>query len=234
MAVEDGARAVICALHRQHVSASRRLCRTRPGADLRGARAATARSRSASWRQALVHGARLLQVDGNFDDCLNWPGKLAERVPGGAGQLGQPGPARGPEDRGVRDRATRSATRPDVHCIPVGNAGNITAYWRGYREYQARRHRDARAAHVRLPGRQARRRSSSASRCCTRRRSPPRSASATPRRWTLAEQARDESGGLHRRGDRPTDPRRLPAARPLAKGSFVEPASAAQRRRAAA
>ena len=87
--------------------------------------------------QALVHGARLLQVDGNFDDCLALARKLSERLPGRAGQLGEPGPARGAEDRRLRDRATRSATRPDIHCLPVGNAGNITAYWMGYTEYAA-------------------------------------------------------------------------------------------------
>ena len=61
--------------------------------------------------QALVHGARLLQVDGNFDDCLTCAA-TCRGLPGHAGQLGQPGPHRGPEDRGLRDRATRSATPP--------------------------------------------------------------------------------------------------------------------------
>ena len=42
---------------------------------------------------------------------------------------------RGAKERGVRDRR-RSGDAPDIHCIPVGNAGNITAYWKGYREYR--------------------------------------------------------------------------------------------------
>ena len=42
---------------------------------------------------------------------------------------------------------------PDIHCLPVGNAGNITAYWKGYREYAARRRRHAHPADVGLPGR---------------------------------------------------------------------------------
>ena len=48
---------------------------------------------------------------------------------------------------------------PDVHCIPVGNAGNITAYWRGYGEYQRLGRSDRTPAHARLAGRGVRRRS---------------------------------------------------------------------------
>ena len=48
--------------------------------------------------------------------------------------------------------STRSATRPDVHCLPVGNAGNITAYWMGYQRVLRRRAGHAGAADVRLPG----------------------------------------------------------------------------------
>ena len=68
--------------------------------------------------QAIAHGATLLQVDGNFDDCLD-PGPQARRgLPGRAGQLGQPGPHRGPEDRGVRGR--RRARRRPRHPLPAG------------------------------------------------------------------------------------------------------------------
>ena len=54
--------------------------------------------------QAILHGARVIMVRGNFDDCLGLAKQLAWDYPGRAGQLGQPGAARGPEDRGVRDR----------------------------------------------------------------------------------------------------------------------------------
>ena len=54
--------------------------------------------------QAIVHGALIVMVRGNFDDCLELARELAWRLPGRAGQLGQPGPAPGPEDRGLRDR----------------------------------------------------------------------------------------------------------------------------------
>ena len=112
--------------------------------------------------------------------------QAGRRLPGRAGQLGQPVPDR----RARRPRRSRSATcsgdAPDVHCIPVGNAGNITAYWMGYQEYAARRRRSTRTpADVRLPGRRRRADRERRAGAAARRRSPPRSASATrrPGRW---------------------------------------------------
>ena len=88
--------------------------------------------------QALMHGAKIIQIDGNFDDCLEMARKLTADYPTIlAGQQRESGAHRRPEDGGVRDRR-RPRHRPDVHSLPVGNAGNITAYWRGYTEY----HRD--------------------------------------------------------------------------------------------
>ena len=116
-AVEEGAKAVICA-STGNTSASRRGLR-RPGRDgLRGARARRARSRSASSPRRSCTARKLLQVDGNFDDCLD-PGARARRaLPGRAGQLGQPVPHRGAEDRGVRDR--RRPRRRARHPLPAG------------------------------------------------------------------------------------------------------------------
>ncbi len=54
--------------------------------------------------QAIVHGAQVIMVRGNFDDCLRLSRGLADRLPGRAGQLGEPDPAPGAEDRVVRDR----------------------------------------------------------------------------------------------------------------------------------
>ena len=116
-AAEEGAKAVICA-STGNTSASAAAYAVRAGHDLRRARARTAGSRSASWRQALVHGARLLQVDGNFDDCLELARELADELPGRAGQLGEPVPHRGPEDRRVRDR--RRARRRAGRALPAG------------------------------------------------------------------------------------------------------------------
>ena len=68
--------------------------------------------------QAVVHDARLLQVDGDFDECLRLARGLADELPGGPGQLGQPVPHRGPEDGGLRDRRH---PRPGArHALPAG------------------------------------------------------------------------------------------------------------------
>ena len=176
--------------------------------------------------QALVHGAQLLQVEGNFDDCLALASKLAIDYP--VSLVNSVNQFR------IEGQKTASfeivdvlGDAPDIHCLPVGNAGNITAYWQGYREYAARRRpAAAHPADVGLPGRRRRadrhrRRWSS-----TRRRSRPRSGSATrrpgPRRWTPAT----SSGG---RIDAVTDRAILAAYRLLARSEavFVEPASAA-------
>jgi threonine synthase len=86
--------------------------------------------------QAIAHGATLLQVDGNFDDCLTLARKLAESYP--VDLVNSVNPAR------IEGQKTASfevvdalGDAPDIHCLPVGNAGNITAYWKGYQEYAA-------------------------------------------------------------------------------------------------
>ena len=112
--------------------------------------------------QALVAGARVVAVDGNFDDALrDRPrARRAGRPPADARQLGQPVPARGPED-GARSRsATTSAGRPDILAIPVGNAGNISAYWAGVPRVRDGRPRRRDAARCSASRRPARRRSS--------------------------------------------------------------------------
>ena len=99
--------------------------------------------------------------------------------------------------------STRSATRPTSTCLPVGNAGNITAYWKGYREYaRATADGHAAAADVGLPG--GRRRADRPRR--TRSTQPETIATAirigNPASWQLAVAARDESGGLIEAVDR--------------------------------
>jgi threonine synthase len=84
--------------------------------------------------QALVHGATVLQVEGNFDDALTLCRDLAARYP--VELVNSVNPYRIDGQRSaaweVCDQLGRA---PDLHLMPVGNAGNITAYWRGYREY---------------------------------------------------------------------------------------------------
>lgn len=86
--------------------------------------------------QALVHGARVLQVRGNFDDALAVVRELPNRVPATVVNSVNPYRLEGQKTAAfeVVDVLGRA---PDVQCMPVGNAGNITAYWRGYLEYKA-------------------------------------------------------------------------------------------------
>ena len=157
--------------------------------------------------QALVHGAQLLQVDGNFDDCLDLARELSENYP--VALVNSVNPAR------IEGQKTAAfeivdvlGDAPDVHCLPVGNAGNITAYWKGYREYAADGTADRAARGCGASRRPAPRRSSTARRSRTRRRSPPRSGSATRRRGTQARRGARRVRRPDRRGDRPADPAR--------------------------
>ena len=101
--------------------------------------------------QALVHGARLLQVDGNFDDCLELARKLAEDYPVALVNSVNPDRLEG-QKTAAFEIVEALGDAPDVHCLPVGNAGNITAYWMGYTEYANARPGDPQAANARLPG----------------------------------------------------------------------------------
>jgi threonine synthase len=83
--------------------------------------------------QALVHGARVLAVDGSFDDCLELARDLATHYP--VILVNSVNPFRIQGQKTVALEIVEAFGRaPDVHCIPVGNAGNITATWLGYCE----------------------------------------------------------------------------------------------------
>ena len=86
--------------------------------------------------QAVLHGAKILQVQGNFDDCLELARKTANEHPVTLVNSVNPVRIEGQKTAAfeVCDVLGRA---PDVHCLPVGNAGNITAYWKGYTEYAA-------------------------------------------------------------------------------------------------
>ena len=86
--------------------------------------------------QAIAHGAKLLQVDGNFDDCLVAARKLAETYPVNLVNSVNPYRSEG-QKTGAFEIIDALGQAPDIHALPVGNAGNITAYWKGYQEYQA-------------------------------------------------------------------------------------------------
>jgi threonine synthase len=86
--------------------------------------------------QALVHGAKVIQIDGNFDDALVLCRQLADSY--AVELVNSVNPYRIDGQRsGAWEICDQLGSAPDVHVMPVGNAGNITAYWRGYQEYLA-------------------------------------------------------------------------------------------------
>ena len=89
-AVEAGSKAVICA-STGNTSASAAAYAARAGLTC-AVLVPTGKIALGKLSQALVHGAKVLQVEGNFDDAWRWCAKLSDRLPGGAGQLGQPVP----------------------------------------------------------------------------------------------------------------------------------------------
>lgn len=86
--------------------------------------------------QAVLHGARILQIDGNFDDCLELARKTAADYPVTLVNSVNPVRLVG-QKTAAWEVCDVLGTAPDVHCLPVGNAGNISAYWAGYSEYAA-------------------------------------------------------------------------------------------------
>jgi threonine synthase len=174
--------------------------------------------------QALAHGARLLQIDGNFDDCLELVRKLAADYPVALVNSVNPERLQGQKTASF-EIVDALGDAPDVHCLPVGNAGNISAYWLGYQEYRA----GGRATKTpRMLGYQA----AGAAPLVLGQPvlNPVTVATAirigNPASWHLAEDASAASGGLI---GSVTDEAILDAYRLLAarEGVFGEPASAA-------
>ncbi len=174
--------------------------------------------------QALIHGAKVVPVRGSFDDALDVVRRLGER--GGVTVVNSINPFRiEGQKTAAFEICDALGNAPDVHCIPVGNAGNITAYWKGYKEYA----RDGLATkEPRMLGWQA----AGAAPLVHGEPVPHPETIATairignPASWDSAIAARDESGGAI---DAVTDAQILDAYRLLAslEGVFVEPASAA-------
>ncbi|MGW9404651.1 threonine synthase [Arthrobacter sp. NPDC055585] len=131
-AVEAGAKAVVCA-STGNTSASAAAYATQAGLTC-AVLVPDGKISMGKLSQAIAHGAQLLQVNGNFDNCLEVARKLAEAYP--VFLVNSVNPAR------IEGQKTASfevvdylGDAPDYHLLPVGNAGNITAYWRGYQEY---------------------------------------------------------------------------------------------------
>jgi threonine synthase len=222
MAAAHGARTVICA-STGNTSASAAAYAARAGLDcvVLVPRGKIARGKLA---QALVYGARLLQVDGNFDDCLELVQKLAVSHPVAVVNSVNPDRLQG-QKTAAFEVVEALGDAPDVHCLPVGNAGNITAYWMGYREYLAA---GLAAKAPRLLGFQAAGAAPLVSGEPVR--DPVTIASAirigNPASWQLAVTAQEESGGSFAAV---TDEEILAAYRLIAsrEAVFGEPASAA-------
>src|SRR5580704_1990552 len=129
-AVEDGAKAVVCA-STGNTSASAAACAGLTSAVL----IPEGHIALGKLAQALIHGARVLQVRGNFDEALAIVRRLGDDAPVTVVNSINPYRIQG-QKTGAFEIVDLLGDAPDVHCIPVGNAGNITAYWRGYCEYR--------------------------------------------------------------------------------------------------
>lgn len=221
-AAEDGAKAVICA-STGNTSASAAAYATKAG--MRPVvLVPEGKIAMGKLAQAIAHGATLLQVDGNFDDCLNLARELSEKYPVALVNSVNPYRIDGQKTASF-EVVDMLGDAPDLHVLPVGNAGNITAYWMGYNEY----FKDGIAKQLpQMWGFQA---AGSAPIVLGEVvKNPDTIATAirigNPASWRQAVEARDSSGGLI---DSVTDEEILAAYRLVAakEGIFVEPSSAA-------
>ncbi len=174
--------------------------------------------------QALIHGAVVLAIDGNFDDALNLVRDISAKFP--ITLVNSLNPYRIEGQKTASFEICDSLGRaPDFQVMPVGNAGNITAYWKGYKDYKqvGKMKKLPKMLGFQAEGAAPIVRGHPIE-------NPKTIASAirigNPASWKQAEQARDESGGLI---DIVSDKQILDAYKLLAskEGIFAEPASAA-------
>ena len=174
--------------------------------------------------QALIHGATVIAIEGNFDEALRLVREITDEYPIALVNSINPNRIEGQKTASF-EVCDDLGCAPDFHILPVGNAGNITAYWKGYKEYKELNKID------RLPkmlGFQA----AGAAPIVEKRviKHPETIATAirigNPASWKKAEEARDESRGLI---DKVSDDEIIEAYKVLARyvGIFAEPASAA-------
>ena len=132
-AVEEGAKAVVCA-STGNTSASAAAYASRAGLAC-VVLIPDGHIALGKLAQALMHGARVLQVRGNFDQLLTIVRDLPNHAPITVVNSVNPHRIEG-QKTGAFEIVDTLGDAPDVHCIPVGNAGNISAYWRGYLQYR--------------------------------------------------------------------------------------------------
>ena len=175
--------------------------------------------------QAVMHGAQVLSVDGNFDVALKLVRELSEKYPLTLVNSLNPFRIEG-QKSGAFEICDDLGQTPDFQFMPVGNAGNITAYWKGYREYNELDKK--KYALPKMMGFQA---EGSAPIVLGHPVEKPETLATAirignPASWKQAEAARDESGGVI---DTVTDDEIVEAYKLVAavEGVFCEPASAA-------
>ena len=220
-AVERGAKTLLCA-STGNTSASAAAYAARAGIDCAVVLPAGKIARG-KLAQAFIYGARIVAIDGNFDDALRIVRELGERPDIAVVNSINPDRIAG-QKTAAFEILDSLGDAPDIHFLPLGNAGNITAYWAGYCEFAAERS-------TRLPrmiGMQA----AGAAPVFLNRivENPETIATAirigNPASWKQARRAVEESHGAV---DIVSDEEILEAQRWLAshEGIFVEPASAA-------
>lgn len=174
--------------------------------------------------QALIHGAQVLAIEGNFDDALDLAREITAKYPVTLVNSLNPFRIEG-QKTGSFEICDFLGDAPDFQVMPVGNAGNITAYWKGYKEYK----------NAGISGKLPKMLGFQAEGAAPIVRGKPVKNPETvatairignPASWKQAEAARDESGGLI---DMVSDNQILEVYKILAAsdGVFVEPASAA-------
>ena len=221
-AVEDGSKAVMCAsTGNTSASAAAYSAQAKLGCVVLVPEGSIALGKLS---QALIHGAKVVSIQGNFDDALTLARTITEKYPITLVNSLNPNRIEG-QKTGAFEICDVLGRVPDYHAIPVGNAGNITAYWKGYKEYRSASVIDALPKMI---GFQAEGAAPIVGGSAIK---DPRTLATAikignPASWKSAEVARDESGGLI---DAVTDDEIIEAYKMLARleGMFVEPASAA-------
>ncbi len=221
-AAEDGAKAVICA-STGNTSAAAAAYAVKAGM-VPAVLIPEGKIALGKLAQAVVHGAKLLQVDGNFDDCLVLARDLSEHYPVSLVNSVNPYRIEG-QKTAAFEVVDMLGDAPDIHAMPVGNAGNITAYWKGYNEYRKDK------ISKKLPQMWGFQAAGAAPLVTGKPVAKPETIATAirignPASWDQAIAARDESGGLI---DSVTDEEILAAYYLLAskEGIFCEPSSAA-------
>jgi threonine synthase len=220
-AVEHGAKAVICA-STGNTSASAAAYATHAGITA-AVLVPEGKIAMGKLSQAIAHNAELLQVQGNFDDCLHLARELADRYPVHLVNSVNPDRIEG-QKTAAFEVIEVLGDAPDFHFIPVGNAGNYTAYTRGYREDLER------GTSTKLPRMFGFQAAGSAPIVLGQPVPHPETVASAirignPASWQLALEARDASDGYFGAIE---DEKILEAHRILSRevGIFVEPASA--------